>query len=186
MDDQVSLPHRLINSNAFSSISSGSGGGRVRNAGLEPLGCSQPSHRSLARAPTSPRRPASPISIQFSLVLRRTALPCCTVLSYTLVFSTTLLWLLSRSHTQTIPLQFHPIRRQPNPPPLSRPAHLDTSVSAARALRRGDPLAPDFSTDTHYLCRRIRLSTRIDSRSPQSPVTALPARRSVAHTLQRP
>ena len=59
MDDQVSLPHRLINSNAFSSISSGSGGGRVRNAGLEPLGCSQPSHRSLARAPTSPRRPAS-------------------------------------------------------------------------------------------------------------------------------
>ena len=53
-------------------------------------------------------------------------------------------------------------------------------------LFAADRKARVFAIDTHYLCRRIRLSTRIDSRSPQSPVTALPARRSVAHTLQRP
>lgn len=54
MDDQVSLPHRLINSNAFSSISSDSGGGRVRNAGLDLSAAASP---ATVRSLELPRHP---------------------------------------------------------------------------------------------------------------------------------
>jgi hypothetical protein len=156
----------------------------VRNAGLDSAAASPATVRSLEL----PRHPKTSLPISNSLAscaaLHCPAVHYRSVLSYTLVFSLTLLWLLSRSKTHSNP-QLHPTQRLTTPPPLSRPSHLDTSVSAARALRRGDPLAPDYSTDTHYRRRRIHLPTPIHSPSPQSPVTALPARRRVAHTLQR-
>jgi hypothetical protein len=142
------------------------------------LGCSKAQPPFARSSSHVTRRPASQYPI-----LSHPA-PHCIALLYTTALHDTTLWTKSRSNTHTNP-QLHPTRRRTTPPPLSRPAHLDTSVSTARALRRGDPLAPEYSTDTHYPCRRIHLPTPIDWPPPQSPVTALPARRRVAHTLQR-
>jgi hypothetical protein len=88
----------------------------------------------------------------------------------------------SPTHTYPSP-QSNYLRPTTPPPPLlshSGASPPTSTLSAARALRRGNPLVREYTSYTCYICRRIRLPTSFSLR-----LTTSPVRRRVAHTLQR-